>query len=162
MDTARRLTLCLAAGMDKNMIVSRGGETRLHVAAAQLENRAEQEIFLLLLSRGADANAVDNFGLTPLHYLTRYDPPRQSLDTTTFGQALTMLLKHGADINAIGEFDGTPLWESVVDCKPEVVRMLLKHGADPNKGNFRGETPLDRITIAVPQPLTTSIVFPTG
>jgi ankyrin repeat protein len=133
MGTVRQLTLCLAAGMDKNMIVSCYGETRLHKAASKPDNPEEQKIFRLLLSEGAHVHAIDFFGGTPLFHLVHYySRPSAEVDIT-FRNTFTMLVEHGADINVTYGHCGPPLLMAAIDCDLEVVRMLLEHGADPNK-----------------------------
>jgi hypothetical protein len=130
MATARRLTLCLAAGMDKNMILSCRDDTRLHVAARHFSDPEEQEIFWLLLEHGADVHMYNQDEDTPLQVLVSRAPGR-SLDTT-YRKAFTMLLKHGADINFMGWWSGPLLHKATARERPGVVEILLKHGADPN------------------------------
>jgi ankyrin repeat protein len=85
-----------------------------------------------LLSRGADPNAADDVGQTPLHwaaYIGRSDIVR-------------LLLKYGANLNIKTKYDGrTPLHVAAA-YEVSVVKLLIKYGADVNARDSRGRTPL--------------------
>jgi len=85
-----------------------------------------------LLSRGADPNAVGNFGMRPLH-LAVYVGNREAAE---------ILLNHGADPNIRDTAGGTPLHWAVVGGFPDIVELLLERGADPNAKDNAGNTPL--------------------
>ncbi|MCY4488482.1 MAG: ankyrin repeat domain-containing protein [Deltaproteobacteria bacterium] len=97
------------------------------------------------LQAGADVNARDQFGRTPLH---------NAADEIEAPAVITTLLNAGADVNASalwtppGESTitfnrGTPLHIAAGDNQnPEVIRALLRAGADLNARNGLGETPL--------------------
>jgi len=85
-----------------------------------------------LLSRGADPNAVGNFGMRPLH-LAVYVGNREAAE---------ILLNHGADPNARDLAGGTPLHWAVAGGFPDIVELLLERGADPNARDNAGNTPL--------------------
>lgn len=79
----------------------------------------------LLLAAGADVNARDEAGFTPLH------------DAALAGNAaaVRMLLDHGADINLGDKENGaTALYMAATMGREEVVTLLLDKGADPGKG----------------------------
>ncbi len=80
------------------------------------------------LEAGADPNARDAVGDTPLHY---------AIDR---GEVAVLLLAAGADPNARNNRGETPLHSS--DTGFEVVVLLLEAGADPNARDQDGETPL--------------------
>ena len=85
-----------------------------------------------LLSRGADPNAVGNFGMRPLHlavYIGDIESAR-------------LLLDHGADLNIKDMAGGTPLHWAVAGGFPDIVELLLERGADPNAKDNAGNTPL--------------------
>jgi ankyrin repeat protein len=86
----------------------------------------------LLLSHGADVNAKDKFGLTPLHWATLHDN-EVSAD---------VLLAHGADVNAKDdEVGNTPLIIAAGQGYEDVTKLLLAKGADVNASDNKG-TPL--------------------
>lgn len=96
-----------------------------------------KDVVELLLAHGADANAKDNGGKTPLFYAAIRGNKA----------VVELLLAHGADANAKENEGWTPLlWASSGDHK-DVVELLLAHGADVNAKNNLGETPLHRAAL---------------
>ena len=85
-----------------------------------------------LLEKGADPNAQDYDGRTPLHV------------ATSKGDVLIveLLLKHGADPNTQTKFGYTPLHLAAEEGHVDVVELLLEHGANPNTYEGEGYTPL--------------------
>jgi len=82
------------------------GTTLLHLAAED----GEAETIRLLAGRGADVNAPDRFGQTPLHMAVASDcdtAPRDGLRTSGLPTAL-VLLRLGADPGARAADDRTP------------------------------------------------------
>ena len=80
-----------------------------------------------LLHTGADTNAKDNDGMTPLHVCRNANVAR-------------LLIDAGADVNA-KDVDGmTPLH---VCQNADVAKLLIDAGADVNAKNNDGNTPLD-------------------
>ncbi len=101
------------------------------------------DIFKLLLKHGADVNAKNNFGGTPLHSSIMYN----SSDETKIVEMAELLLKHGADVNAKDNGGLTPLHTGAHNAKNnqisvEMAELLLKYGADPNTKDKDGRTPL--------------------
>jgi len=91
------------------------------------------------LDAGADPNARDREGRTPLHYVVRYNQNPA---------IIAALLEAGADINARTESERTPLhlaarWSD----NPAIIAALLKSGADPNAQEDGGRTPLGVATL---------------
>ena len=70
--------------------------TALHIAA--FHGKGEVSV---LLDQGADINARDKSGRTPLHHVTRCISP--------YLDAAEVLLNHGADVNARDNEGKTPL-----------------------------------------------------
>jgi hypothetical protein len=91
-----------------------------------------------LVYNGADVNATNIYGDTPLHSLAGYNgynPDR--LDTARF------LLEHGASINAQDKEGNTPLHKAAENGLYSLVQFLVNMGATIDEKNFYGYTPLD-------------------
>ncbi|CAH0032937.1 unnamed protein product [Clonostachys rhizophaga] len=101
--------------------------TALNVAL----DRGHGEILHLLLQAGADADAPNEDGDTPLHVVVRRGR----------GGMVRWLPEHTTYIGAIGSTvaDGiTLLQEGVRDGHVKIIRQLLEHGADINGMNLDG------------------------
>ena len=89
------------------------------------------------LGAGADPNARDVFGLTPLH---------RAAEISQTPAVITALVNAGADPNARTErpsaYGFTPLHLAAFGQTPAVVTALLNAGADPNARTGSGNTPL--------------------
>ncbi len=83
---------------------------------------ASAEQVAACLRSGADPDAADNLGPTPLH--------RASLHATD-PAVVAALVEFGADLNARDGDAATPLHHAWGNSNPEVVRELLRLGADP-------------------------------
>jgi ankyrin repeat protein len=117
------------------------------------------------LDKGADVNAKDRWGGTPLHYAAEEghkeiaelliaagaDVNERWAGTTPlhyaafYGQneIAELLIAKGADVNAKDEYGYTPLHDAVDEGHKEVVGLLIAEGADVNAKGEDGETPLD-------------------
>lgn len=87
-----------------------------------------------LISAGANVNAQDIAGETPLYY---------SFGDTQNLDVLKMLLRHGADVTLTNINGEQPLYWAVVSENTNAVVMLLQSGADPSLKDRFGKTPLD-------------------
>jgi ankyrin repeat protein len=88
------------------------------------------------LAAGADVNAKNYLGRTPLYWAT---------NTTAGGhkEIVELLIAKGADVNA-KTIDGvTPLHNAAEWGHKEVGEILIAEGADVNAKNNLGDTPLD-------------------
>jgi ankyrin repeat protein len=108
------------------------GKTPLHLAVTSGHERTD-ELVTLLLDRGADPNAHDVTGMTPLHVAAGW---------TTRSRA-GLLIEGGADVNALDALGNTPLHEAALEGRVAMTHFLLKSGASPGMKNGSGETPLD-------------------
>ena len=93
---------------------------------------AEVSDVIRCLQAGADLNARDGFGITPLHGAAR----------TGTVEMVTALLEAGADPNARDGLGITPLYMVAEAGSAEAVTALLQAGANPNARNRDGYTPL--------------------
>jgi ankyrin repeat protein len=83
-----------------------------------------------MLAGGANVNAKDERGVTPLMYAAWVGSP----------EAMKLLLDRGADPNLINSSGSTALMMAVTEISK--VRMLVERGADVNKATPRGRTAL--------------------
>ncbi|MCY4382347.1 MAG: ankyrin repeat domain-containing protein [Nitrospinae bacterium] len=100
---------------------------------------ADEEDVSRCLKGGANANARDKYGETPLHWAAIH---------TKTSAVVTALVEAGAKINARNEDGDTPLHHAVSHKYPAVVRALLKAEADVNARDKNGFTPLHRAAAA--------------
>jgi hypothetical protein len=136
------------------------GQTLLHDAALA----GEAELAAVLIRSGADPDAKEAEGHTPLYRASTGDTARvllaagAAVDVTsgpTRGtplhqaarrgdvQVAQALLDHGATIDARDAKQQTPLRRAVNCRQVQIVRLLVRHGADPHVPDRRGVTPLD-------------------
>jgi len=92
------------------------------------------ELVRWLVEQGADINATDTYGNTPLHHHAM----RRSGDVTVF-------LELGANINAVNRYNDTPLHLAAGSAfSPQMVRALVQSGASVLAKNDDGKNPLVR------------------
>jgi cytohesin len=119
-------------------------ETPLHLASYYLSANVVQ----VLLDCGAQVNAEDNRGQTPLHQLVLGNHNYQRFNETRkwshsrVSHTAQLLLEHGADVNAQNERKETPLHLASRLRLHEMARILVKHGANVDMKDYEGQTPL--------------------
>ncbi|KAK7945506.1 hypothetical protein WMY93_001234 [Mugilogobius chulae] len=122
------LRLLLQRGADVDL--APGGTTALHDACEE----CQPECTKLLLLHGANANAVSEEGLMPLHFCTQ----PESLECAKY------LLQYGAAINGrTVDEDDTPLHTAARNGLPEHVDLYLRYGAQVDRPNDEGLTALN-------------------
>src|SRR5215468_11113657 len=95
---------------------------------------ANLDVIQLLLSHGANVNAVDSDGETALHYAARADSASVEI--------VRILLQKGADVN-VRDHDGTTALMKVIQKeRPELALLLLEHNADTTAQTKRQVTAL--------------------
>jgi ankyrin repeat protein len=87
---------------------------------------------LELVGQGADVNAAQGDGTTPLHWAA------YQLDT----DLVKKLIAKGASANTSNRYGATPLGEAAKAANSEIVALLLKAGAEVDAANADGETAL--------------------
>ena len=105
------------------------GQTILHRACKDSDKILLQEC----IAYGADVNATDNSGWTPLH------------DASISGsfECADILLSHGSNPNALSFSNESCLHDAVSNDFPSVVRLLLQYGADAKLTNDKGQSAFD-------------------
>lgn len=102
------------------------GGNALHVAANM---RGDIEVLTLLLDKGADVNAVDNDGLTPLIRALRHGHYRHQGQGEHLLQVASLLLSRGASVKGAGADGKPPLSAAMDPVNIPLIELLLKHGA---------------------------------
>ena len=95
---------------------------------------ANPEVVRLLLGSGADVDAKNDTGSTPLHSAAGHRQPATA----------QLLLAHGADATSRNDFGITPLHSAAGAAVPMTVTLLLDQGADVNAADDKLRTPLHR------------------
>uniref|UniRef100_A0A4W3GUF9 Ankyrin repeat and SOCS box containing 3 n=1 Tax=Callorhinchus milii TaxID=7868 RepID=A0A4W3GUF9_CALMI len=90
----------------------------VHQAAYQ----EHKEVLTFLLEKGADKEARDDYGITPLFLAAQYGKL----------ESLRILLQHGSDDNCQAFDKATPLFIAAQEGHSECVELLLSNGADAN------------------------------
>lgn len=91
------------------------------------------ELIRWLVEQGADIQAADNYGKTPLHHHAR-----------SWCGHTALLLKLGADPEAVDYQNETPLFAAHGSFKSDAVRILVGNGANIHARNKRNQTPLEK------------------
>ena len=97
--------------------------TVLHFACSEDRYKQNNDIVKLLISKGADVDAKNNEGNTPLHIATE-----EGLD-----EIVSTLLENNANVNSRNNFQETPIdlyYKNKYVSNERVIKLLLSHGAD--------------------------------
>lgn len=147
--------------------VQPGWGTALHEAARS----GRAKIAELLLADGADVNAKDGQGDTPLQVAIAWgghenvvkvliahkadinsrdndgNTPLWSAAARGYTNIIALLLRNGADVNARDKYGDCPLSAAIENNRYGVVPLLLSNGADPAIADLSGDTMLDRAAL---------------
>lgn len=127
----KRLSELLARGAKPNIVIDHTTKsTPLHAACATSGERAAAAI-RALCNYGADLEARDDGGNTPLHAAARAGNP----------QSVAALLKEGADAAIVNNAYDTPLHIAVWHRNFECCRLLIDYGAPLAATNRQGRSP---------------------
>lgn len=156
---------------DPKIIKMQDNQNRLPLTEAIENNWGDDRTGMpaLLIARGADVNASDTQGQTPLVLdLSRGNDqdgkvfdfllskgasltaagsdgqtPIHAAATQRNLDSVNRLLAHGVSVNLRARTGDTPLHAAVQSGDPKIVAALLNSGADVNLRNGRGDTPLN-------------------
>jgi ankyrin repeat protein len=109
-------------------------EDHLQTAFQNAIKRGDIAAVRLFIDQGADVNASDTLGWTPLHFVA-------SENTTT--EIIRVLVDRGADVNAKTCQNCTPLHRAVLNSNIKITEFLVFKGAFINARCTTYGTPLD-------------------
>ena len=108
---------------------SSNGQTALHIVTA----RRDKEWMGFLLEKGADVNARDIHGDTPLEIASNLG----------YFEGVEVLLQHGARVDEPSATGETPLIAAVHRHDMAMIRVLLAGSADPDRADNSGRSARD-------------------
>lgn len=132
------LNLLLYTGEDVNQVLTEDDETNDMKAGStpvfySAVFNPNSEITRTLLQKGADVNAQDRIGDTPLMKVLKQERINKSV--------ISILLDYGADVHARDAEGYTPLMLAVKNHKsPEIVEKLVSSGSNISSRNINGDT----------------------
>jgi ankyrin repeat protein len=137
--------LLISAGVDVNLKGPGVGQTPLHVTWMQPNTQAAIEIATILLDSGANVNARNMLGFTPLisaitavYFVGHEDYISEP------GLLVEHLINAGADVNARADCSHTALHVAAnANLDQRATESLIKNGANIHAVNSKGKTPLD-------------------
>ena len=120
-----------------NSSSKRNGQTPIHFAV--FHNAVG--VAKVLLANGADVNAINLSGSTPLH--------TAALQNGRIDIAV-VLLANGAKVNAKNNYGGTPLHNTAFLNAHNIAELLIANGANVNAVDSSGATPLHDTARGIP------------
>ncbi|XP_075237615.1 transient receptor potential cation channel subfamily A member 1 homolog isoform X2 [Lycorma delicatula] len=115
------------------------GRTPLHQAVEGVHDECVQ----LLLDKGADVNALDEKGISPLLLATKKIKPGDYSAIRRYENIVNQLISNGANVNIVCEKTKcTPLHHSLELASVTATEFLIANGADIRAQKLDGETPL--------------------
>lgn len=129
------------ARLEKNSKYSlENTETALHAAVRNKDVKTTK----LLLNQGANVDATNKDGRTPLHIAII--PPNgrrpKRNDTDSLLEIIKVLLENKANVNALDRTNKTPLHMAAMSARRKWIQILVEYGADVNAIDEGGRTPL--------------------
>lgn len=131
------ISTLIKKGAAVNVAATEKSVTPLHTVFVR-ENFSV-EILQLLLKKGADPNARDKEGKTPLFYLAH---PKFALGQDKTVKAASILIDAGARFNEADKDGNTPLHYASRNGISMLAKALIDRGANVNARNVNGDTPL--------------------
>lgn len=120
------------SGLNASELLLEKGTGGINAALMYAANQGDTNGVVLLLDKGADVNAKNNYGDTLL----------MQVATTGHTNTVELLLDKGADINAKDSFGKTALMSAARFGNVEIIKLLLDKGANVNAKDNLGETAL--------------------
>jgi serine/threonine protein kinase len=105
-----------------------------HFRSARLDSNQEQinELFKLMIKKGVNVNARNEYDQTPLMWASRQGET----------EVIKLLIEKGADVNAKNVYAETALTWAIRQGETEVIKLLIEKGADVNARSYKGQSAL--------------------